>query len=509
MNGDNIFEFVNDAFAGLCGVPKTDIVRNPFRKVFSKLGVDDADLNRFEKMMVDKKKTSFECLLNTRGDRIFKCISDPVYRDFNAEWSVVTFFPIESLNNPGLFDPKDLYSEVTSLRLAIESFRTLQKSTWGNHQSLCSSAATQLARFFNTPVAGVLLIKNSIVEFGVRYQNGRLIDERGVRIQDHPARIFLAKTPSISIHYGKTIEIPSTSGESPLRLNSLFGIPLINSSNEVTGVIFVASLEERYFNNIEMDILEIIAWYIMSAFGSSESMDGESAFEKHPDKLAFFNAFFTGLAHEVRNPLNGIIALNESLRKDMAGNEDYRKVIDLIEEQAVRLSSLTQQLVILGEPIKAQPMLFSTFLELCNYTVEEWRIKQPDNVRVQVLEPQNNHHSACKVDPKCFPHVLHLLLDNAKFHCSDGEILVDVGEIGNEVYIKIIDQGCGISAEARKRIFDPFFTTHKKKNGLGLCIVKSVIERHGGTVSIENNRYTSGCTAEIRLPQTNYGSMSF
>jgi hypothetical protein len=56
LNGDNIFEFVNEAFAGLCGVSKNDIIRNPLIKVFFKLGVNNTDLNRFEKMMIDKKK---------------------------------------------------------------------------------------------------------------------------------------------------------------------------------------------------------------------------------------------------------------------------------------------------------------------------------------------------------------------------------------------------------------------------------------------------------------------
>ena len=82
-----------------------------------------------------------------------------------------------------------------------------------------------------------------------------------------------------------------------------------------------------------------------------------------------------------------------------------------------------------------------------------------------------------------------------------GAVDVRVDEERGHYRIEIEDKGCGISEENVKRIFDPFFTTKEKGSGLGLSIVKKIIEGHRGTVTIRS-REGEGTKVEVRLPRT-------
>ena len=89
------------------------------------------------------------------------------------------------------------------------------------------------------------------------------------------------------------------------------------------------------------------------------------------------------------------------------------------------------------------------------------------------------------------------------------EIRVTLTQTGDEALITIADNGCGLPPD-RARLFEPYVTTKEKGTGLGLPIVKKIIEEHGGTLILTDAPLFDGCThagalAEIRLPRTTRG----
>ena len=81
-----------------------------------------------------------------------------------------------------------------------------------------------------------------------------------------------------------------------------------------------------------------------------------------------------------------------------------------------------------------------------------------------------------------------------------GAIAIKVEEEKDNYRIEIQDSGCGISQENVKKIFNPFFTTKEKGSGLGLSIVRKIIEGHRGTIIIESNE-GEGTNVKIQLPR--------
>ena len=82
-----------------------------------------------------------------------------------------------------------------------------------------------------------------------------------------------------------------------------------------------------------------------------------------------------------------------------------------------------------------------------------------------------------------------------------GELSISTGEVGGFVEVKVRDTGVGIPEENLKRLFHPFFTTKAKGTGLGLTNARSVVEAHGGTITVESEE-GKGTTFTVRLPIT-------
>jgi signal transduction histidine kinase len=103
--------------------------------------------------------------------------------------------------------------------------------------------------------------------------------------------------------------------------------------------------------------------------------------------------------------------------------------------------------------------------------------------------------------PKRLEQVLTNLLDNAAQNSeADTPIEVVLAADGGRALTRVGDHGRGLSREALERMFEPFFTSRPGGTGLGLALVRSIVEAHGGALGAWNNVPPPGCTVQFTLP---------
>jgi len=212
----------------------------------------------------------------------------------------------------------------------------------------------------------------------------------------------------------------------------------------------------------------------------------------------------SGVAHEVRNPLNAILAISEALFQDIGDNPEYRSYLDHIRIQVDRLSILMNDLLDLGKPLQIDSFARISLQDICTGAIELWNQSSVHHDRkVRLIQPVETGGLEVFGNSSKLKQVLINLLENAAQHSpKDSEILITILEPKKKaLWIQVKDQGSGLPSENLSEVFKPFFTTRKRGAGLGLSIVKTIIEIHGGKIKLWNNDPPPGVTAEITLPQ--------
>jgi PAS domain S-box-containing protein len=233
-----------------------------------------------------------------------------------------------------------------------------------------------------------------------------------------------------------------------------------------------------------------------------ESIDDMEKQLQATEQVKILGQLASGVAHEVRNPLNAINTLVSALLQEIEGTADVAEYRRHIQAQVDRLTRLMQDLLDYGKPPEGT-MITLPLPDFCRQAVDLWQQSGGDEKRrVRCIDTTGEASSKVLADSSRIQQVLVNLLDNAAQHSpADSEIEVIVGRNDERrCSVKIIDRGSGIAPEVLPRLFDPFFTTKKTGTGLGLGIVKNIVTAHGGTLQLRNNTPDAGCTVEILLP---------
>jgi len=144
-----------------------------------------------------------------------------------------------------------------------------------------------------------------------------------------------------------------------------------------------------------------------------------------------------------------------------------------------------------------------SLVEICKLSIDAWRQSKWGKGREVVLShPSNGHDVVLLADVKKLQQVFINLLDNAAQHSPEGgAITIEI--LASKEYaaeVRVADRGEGIPADVLPRVFDTFFTTRRGGTGLGLNVVKHIVETHGGSISLSNNEPPPGCTASLIFP---------
>jgi two-component system NtrC family sensor kinase len=220
------------------------------------------------------------------------------------------------------------------------------------------------------------------------------------------------------------------------------------------------------------------------------------------DKLASLGRLAAGVAHEINNPLTGVLTYSSFLLK-RAKEAETREDLETIVRETKRCRQIVRQLLDFSR--QARPK--TTSVEVADVIAKSLQIvhnKLSFN-NISVSTRIGDDLPPIAADPNQMVQVFVNLLVNAADAIGDsgGEISISAkrrDDDGGEVEIVVADSGCGIAPEKVSKVFEPFYTTKEQEGtGLGLSVVWGIIDKHGGTIDIRSDS-DRGTAVMIRLP---------
>lgn len=222
------------------------------------------------------------------------------------------------------------------------------------------------------------------------------------------------------------------------------------------------------------------------------------------------NDFVATVSHELRTPLTNIIGEVELLQDGDRGELTSCQAhgVDVINRNSDRLLGLIEDLLTLSEVEESSVVLHPEPTRVANLVVAVGnQVSSAAEAKSVALEIDYGTNSGVIVaDPVQLDRALLNLLDNAvKFTPAGGKAALRVGRVGDDVEFTVTDTGIGIPEAEQVRLFTRFFRSSEatrlaiQGTGLGLVIVKRIVEAHGGTVSIAS-KPDVGTTVTVRLP---------
>ncbi|MDA8433318.1 MAG: ATP-binding protein [Nitrospiraceae bacterium] len=185
----------------------------------------------------------------------------------------------------------------------------------------------------------------------------------------------------------------------------------------------------------------------------------------------------SGVAHEIRNPLFGISSIGQILEREL-DSPQHKALAQAMLRESDRMKRLIEELLLYTKPsrLEIKEVDLATLFEELGHYMKAKREALSLSIAVPPL-------TTIKADPDKITQVFLNLLNNA-VDAARKEILLSARTSGNDVEVRITDDGPGIKEADLVRVFDPFFTTKKGGTGLGLPICKKIVEDHGAAIEI-------------------------
>lgn len=223
---------------------------------------------------------------------------------------------------------------------------------------------------------------------------------------------------------------------------------------------------------------------------------------KKTEQLSMIGQLSSGIAHEIRNPLNflslSVGHIKERISEENIKNkEELIKLLDDVTKEIYRVNELIHNFLFLGKPIT----LHKEFVEpeaLISEVLFILKDKARKGIDIRVTCKENGQPIYCDREYMRLC-LINLLLNAIQAIEDKGVVHIECGREDSYSCISVIDDGGGIGPEELDKIFEPYYSTKKLGIGLGLSVTKRFVEEHGGTISIAS-KVGEGTTITIKVP---------
>jgi signal transduction histidine kinase len=221
------------------------------------------------------------------------------------------------------------------------------------------------------------------------------------------------------------------------------------------------------------------------------------------DRLATTGEMAASMAHEIKNPIAGVLAAVQVFDGETAAADPKKEILAEMMVQLGRVNHAVNDLLSYARPSAPVPERFS-LNELIQKTLTLFSQQSKGN-RISISAHLTGDLLMISADRKQFQQVLWNILLNA-VQAVEGEGSVNVRSMAenHSVVVQVSDTGKGISPEQLSRVFQPFYTTKHKGTGLGMTISKRIVEQHRGSISVSSEP-GRGTTVTITLPREEPG----
>ena len=268
------------------------------------------------------------------------------------------------------------------------------------------------------------------------------------------------------------------------------------------GTVWIVSHSfERKFDREDERSLGVLAKFASAAWQSWQATEMTSANSRRKDD------FLATLGHELRNPLAAIAAATGILEL-RTHQPSIARAIAVIVRQSRHMARLIDDLLDVARIGGGKLKLERDTVDLCTIVSQtiETRRAQIERRRQTLTVDVCPEQVWVDADPVRLAQIVSNLVDNAsKYTPDDGRISVAMSAERESVVIEVCDSGVGIPPDAADSVFRPFVQLHDAKAaigglGLGLALVRSLTELHGGTVNVVSDGPGQGSCFTVRLP---------
>ncbi|MFX0102971.1 MAG: sensor histidine kinase [Candidatus Hodarchaeota archaeon] len=216
------------------------------------------------------------------------------------------------------------------------------------------------------------------------------------------------------------------------------------------------------------------------------------------EKLAFLGKFIQGIGHDLRNPLAAISNSIYFLKNQPISNEKVKKHLQIIEIATGKTTGYINGLLDYLRPSRTHKKP-----ENLNRIIQDTLLTMNVPETIKVVQELKDDLPSIHVDPLQIQRSIENIIINAvqAITPNDGMITIRTLRDNENIIVQVDDTGVGIPPSNLSKLFDPFFTTKKEGTGLGLSVVKEIIELHDGTVDMKS-KLGKGTQVTLTFPVT-------